>query len=190
MCPESLHVYRRRHRRARAHDCQSRDSCRRYYPEQKRGHGPSGCERYAEILQHVSSAPREAQRAYAAAAAGSDDDPSHPGSAPRPPRLPPLQLSSPQRADLPAPAPAPPRAGTHAGTAPLSAKPCVGDEVLAPANLWPQYRCRENEGHGWSATVLSVTSVTALVHFTTATTRSGPKPYADERLPWKKLHQP
>lgn len=185
LCPESLHVYRRmgtaEHERMIAKASRvTVDTI-----QSTNVATVSGCERYAEILQHVSTAPREAQRAYAAAAAGDDDDPSPLGAVPRPPTQPPLQLSSPQRADPPAPAPAP----TRAGTAPLSARPRVGDDVLVPASLWPQYRCRENEGHGWSATVLSITSVTALVHFTTATTRSG-QPYMDERLPWNKLHQP
>ena len=186
MCPESLHVYRRmgtaEHERLIAQASTVRvDSI-----QSGNVATVSGCERYAEVMQHVSVSPRETQRAYAAAASGADDDASAEGPPQQMPQLP-LQLSPPRRAHA-----APPletRTPPRLGTTPLTEKPRAGDPVLVPSNLWPQYRCKENEGHGWSATVKSVTTVTALVRFTTATTRAG-DPYADVRLPWGKLHQP
>ena len=144
----------------------------------------AGCERYAELMQHLSTG-RDPQRAYAAAASGRDDDDSDAVTRP------PLQLASPHRADPAAARAAAPalHASPRMGTAPLTTKPAVGDDVLVPSCLWPQYRCRENEGLGWSATVVSVTAVTALIRFNTATTRSGLR-CADERLPWDRLHLP
>ena len=186
MCPESLHAYRRmgtaEHERLIAQASTVRvDSI-----QSGNVATVSGCERYAEVMQHVSAGPRETQRAYAAAASGADDDASAEGPPQQMPQLP-LQLSPPRRAHA-----APPletRTPPRLGTTPLTERPRAGDPVLVPSNLWPQYRCKENEGHGWSATVKSVTTVTALVRFTTATTRAG-EPYADVRLPWGKLHQP
>ena len=180
MCPESLHVYRRmgtaEHERLIAQAAGVRvDSI-----QSANIAAVAGCERYAELMQHIS-AGREPQRAYAAAASGLDSGDSA-LSAP-----PPLQFSPPRRADPTAVSAL--RATPHLGTTPLTAKPTVGDSVLVPANLWPQYRCTENEGHGWSATVVSATAVTALVRFAAATTRSGLR-CADERLPWNRLHLP
>ena len=179
MCPESLHVYRRmgtaEHERLIAKAATARVDA----IQSANVAAVSGCGRYADVMQHVSVSSRESQRVYAAAAAGRDDDDSDTTA---PLRQPPVQLASPPHAAADAdPAPS--------GTTPLQSRPSVGDKVLVPASLWPQYRCRENAGHGWSAGVLSVSAATALVRFTTATTRAG-VPYADERLPWTRLHLP
>ena len=180
MCPESLHVYRRmgtaeherliaKAARARVDTIQSANVA-----------AVAGCERFADVLQHISSPTRETQRAYAAAAAGRDEDTSQPTSDSSPP---PLQLTSPNRSHVAS------LAAPHADAVQLPARPEVGDRVMVPACLWPQYRCRENDGRGWSATVITVTAATALVHFTSATTRAG-QPYQDERLPWSRLCLP
>ena len=68
---------------------------------------------------------------------------------------------------------------------PLSAA-SPGLEVVVPAELWPRHTCTENGGAGWSAVTTSLTSVTAVVHFTLATTRDG-RPYADHRLTLRDL---
>ena len=180
MCPESLHVYRRmgtaeherliaKAARARVDTIQSANVA-----------AVAGCERYADVLQHISAPTRETQRAYAAAAAGRDEDTSQPTSDSSPP---PLQLTSPNRSHVA------PLAAPHTDTVQLPARPEVGDRVIVPTCLWPQYRCRENDGRGWSATVITVTTATALVHFTSATTRAG-QPYQNERLPWSRLCLP
>ena len=182
MCPESLHVYRRmgtaEHERLIAKAARVRIDA----IQSANVAAVAGCERYADIMQHVSAPTRETQRAYAAAAAGRDDDISQPTSDSSPPSL---QLGSTSRGT----APGEPLVALRTGTAPLPAKPTAGDRVIIPACLWPQYRCRENDGLGWSATVVSATAFTALVRFASARTRAG-QPYQDERLPWNRLCLP
>ena len=182
MCPESLHVYRRmgtaEHERLIAKAARVRIDA----IQSANVAAVAGCERYADIMQHVSAPTRETQRAYAAAAAGRDDDISQPTSDSSPPSL---QLGSTNRGT----APGEPLVALRTGTAPLPAKPTAGDRVIIPACLWPQYRCRENDGLGWSATVVSATAFTALVRFASARTRAG-QPYQDERLPWNRLCLP
>ena len=184
MCPESLHVYRRMGTAEHERLISKAASVRVDTIQSANVATVAGCERYAELMQHLSTG-RDPQRAYAAAASGRDDDDSDAVTRP------PLQLASPHRADPAAARAAAPalHASPRMGTAPLTTKPAVGDDVLVPSCLWPQYRCRENEGLGWSATVVSVTAVTALIRFNTATTRSGLR-CADERLPWDRLHLP
>ena len=181
MCPESLHVYRRMGTAEHERLIALASTVRVDTIQSGNVATVSGCQRYAEVMQHISANPRDLQRAYAAAASGASDE-----DAQQAPQAP-LQLSPPWRANNhpPPAASGPPRLGST----PLTSKPSVGARLLVPSNLWPQYRCNENEGHGWSATVRSVTAVTAVVRFTTATTRAG-EPYADVRLPWDKLHHP
>ena len=68
----------------------------------------------------------------------------------------------------------------------LDEAPRVGDSVIVPATLWPNYVCQELGGAGWAARIRSVTKYTALVSFTYARTRDG-RPYQDERVDWSKL---
>ena len=66
---------------------------------------------------------------------------------------------------------------------PLTAENCVGRRVLVPAATWPQYRCDEHQGQGWSATVIRYNARhnAATVAFTDAVTARG-IPYADVEL--------
>ena len=64
---------------------------------------------------------------------------------------------------------------------PLSQANAVGRRVLVPADIYPTYRCSEQQGRGWECTVMTASSLTAKVRFTTAHTSDG-RPYADERL--------
>lgn len=65
---------------------------------------------------------------------------------------------------------------------PLSQANAVGRRVLVPADIYPTYRCSEQQGRGWECTVMTASSLTAKVRFNTARTSDG-RPYADERLP-------
>ena len=65
---------------------------------------------------------------------------------------------------------------------PLSQANAVGRRVLVPADVYPTYRCSEQQGRGWECTVMTASSLTAKVRFNTARTSDG-RPYADERLP-------
>ena len=66
---------------------------------------------------------------------------------------------------------------------PLTADNCVGRRVLVPAEAWPQYRCEEHNGRGWTATIVSysVRHSAATVAFVDAVTARG-IPYADVEL--------
>lgn len=186
MCPESLHVYRRMGTAEHERLIAQASTARVDTIQSGNVATVSGCQRYAEVMQHISADSRETQRAYATAASGADGDGLAASSAQQALQAP-LQLSPPRRArSTPASATSLP---ARLGTTPLTNQPSVGDQVLVPSSLWPQYRCKENEGHGWSATIKSVTAVTALIRFTSAVTRAG-EPYADVRLPWDKLHEP
>ena len=68
----------------------------------------------------------------------------------------------------------------------LDGPPSRGQTVAVPSSVWPTYSCRELDGRGWEAIVLSVSSTTALIRFANATTRDG-RPYENERLPLSAL---
>ena len=55
--------------------------------------------------------------------------------------------------------------------------------MLVPAEIYPTYRCSEQQSRGWECIVMTASSLTAKVRFTTARTSDG-RPYADERLPF------
>jgi hypothetical protein len=50
---------------------------------------------------------------------------------------------------------------------PLSQTNAVGRRVLVPADIYPAYRCSEQQGRGWECTVMTASSLTAKVRFTT-----------------------
>ena len=70
----------------------------------------------------------------------------------------------------------------------LTHAPVVGEHLIARRDLWPSYACNEHNGLGWRVRVRSVTSVSALVRFSYATTQDG-RPYKDIRLPFHSLHR-
>ena len=55
--------------------------------------------------------------------------------------------------------------------------------MLVPAEIYPTYRCSEQQSRGWECIVMTASSLTAKVRFTTARTSDG-RSYADERLPF------
>ena len=65
---------------------------------------------------------------------------------------------------------------------PINATNAVGRRVLVPAEIYPTYRCYEQQGRGWECIVMTASSLTAKVRHTYARTSDG-RPYADERLP-------
>ena len=58
--------------------------------------------------------------------------------------------------------------------------------LVIPRTLWPEDACAEFGGAGWLVTLVSKTSLTAMVRFVHARTRDG-RPYADARVPLKCL---
>ena len=56
------------------------------------------------------------------------------------------------------------------------------------SNVWPNEKCNELQGAGWQVEVLSASSKSALVRFTTARTATG-RPYKEVRLPLSALHR-
>ena len=80
-------------------------------------------------------------------------------------------------------APAQPSPAPATDLSPLTTENCVGRRVLVPATTWPQYRCDEHNGQGWSATIVKYNARhgAATVAFTDATTARG-IPYADVEL--------
>ena len=74
-------------------------------------------------------------------------------------------------------------AATAPDLRPINATNAVGRRVLVPAEIYPTYRCYEQQGRGWECIVMTVSSLTAnKVRHTYARTSDG-RPYADERLP-------
>ena len=65
---------------------------------------------------------------------------------------------------------------------PIDAANAVGRHVLVPAEIYPTYRCSEQQGRGWECIVMTASSLTAKVRFVSARTSDG-RPYVDERLP-------
>jgi len=64
----------------------------------------------------------------------------------------------------------------------LTAENAEGREVLVPSDVWPKVKCRENNGTGWDAVVLSIngTPPAALLQFSGHSTRG--REYPNERL--------
>jgi len=59
------------------------------------------------------------------------------------------------------------------------ANACVGRRVLVPRGMYPSYACDENNGHGWTAIVLSCTRAgVATLRYVEAATARG-IPYED-----------
>jgi hypothetical protein len=56
---------------------------------------------------------------------------------------------------------------------PLSQANTVGRRVLVPAEIYPTYRCSEQQSRGWECIVMTASSLTAKVRFTTARTSDG-----------------
>ena len=103
-----------------------------------------------------------------------ETDPSRPRTAQASPGL-----RSPAKA-TPAPTPAP--AAVAPDKRPIDASNAVGRRVLVPAEVYPKERCSEQQGRGWECVVITASSATAKVRFTTARTTDG-RPYENERLP-------
>ena len=73
-------------------------------------------------------------------------------------------------------------------TVPLQGRPAQGDLVVIPALVWPEIRCLENGGVGWTARVVSSSACNARLHFVQART-ADQRPFEDVRLEWAVLHR-
>jgi len=73
-------------------------------------------------------------------------------------------------------------------TVPLQGRPARGDLVVIPALVWPEIRCLENGGVGWTARVVSSSACNARLHFVRALT-ADKRPFEDVRLEWAVLHR-
>ena len=73
-------------------------------------------------------------------------------------------------------------AGSSDPSQPLEPKNAKGRCVLIPHSMWPDYKCTENGGAGWSAVIKTCTAGgIAKVQFDTATDDEG-RPYPDEHV--------
>ena len=182
MCPESLHVYRRMG--TAEHETLIQQAARSNIdaiqtPNIVRVVGDQG---YADLAHQFATVGHMARDAYNAALQGMDAEAP---AAPPAPRAAPARDAAPNAtAPPPAPAPAPP----PPQLLPVNARPVRGDELVVPATIWPQYRCRELGGAGWLVRVVSVSSANVVVRFLHATTRAG-APYHNERLSWQQLQR-
>ena len=69
-----------------------------------------------------------------------------------------------------------------ADSSPLTARTCIGRQVLVPSAVYPTYVCDENSGRGWTARVVHCTARSiATLRFVEAATVRG-LPYADVQL--------
>ena len=162
MCPESLHVYRRmgtaeheQHiRRAMAADVDVIQSSNVPRVAADQGYAQLGL---TGASPTDAALHRDFEVAFAAAHTVAPAEP--PNASPSP---------------SPGPAPPPILQPLHTVR--------QGMQVVVAVSKWPRYKCTDNGGKGWTATVVSHTSVTAVVNFTHAVTRDG-RPYVDCRLP-------
>ena len=130
-----------------------------------------GDQRYAELNEWSGGSAEsraDYEQALQAALESALDGKPHPAARQQPKPKAPAAL-----------APAPPPNPTALVDAPTAV---VGDQVIVRRKAWPRASCTEHGGSGWSATVRSRTSHTAVVRFTSAHTADG-RAYEDTRLP-------
>jgi hypothetical protein len=164
MCAASLMVYRRRG--TDEHEALTRKAMSARVDTIQSGNVVSvvGDQRYAELVEaHAGPRGRDAQRDYDEAlkeAMSTATDARHlpkektPGRRP-PPKTPPAGAAT---------TPAPPAVLTAADTL------APGDAIVVRREAWPKHSCHELGGSGWTATVTSLSKVTALVRFSQCTT--------------------
>jgi len=175
MCPESLHVYRRKGTREHERLINLASTQNVDAVQSTNVVRVVGDEGYAGFFADLTR--NATRRTFDQATDSAAQAPCPSAATVQPGRTATQTNAAPRKRPCVGAPPAQPRATL----ATLPATPKPGDSVVVPCELWPTYTCTELGGAGWAATIVKIIGSAAAVSFTNARTRDG-RPYQDELL--------